>query len=132
MNERYQRTSRIVKAEDFSAAFRLRPRKRTAHFTLYIRDSGASRARLGLVVAKRFASRAATRNTIKRICREVFRRAQLPDGDYIVRLSGSPVVKGEPAAGKNLKQKLKSELAELFTLQTNINRDSIPGKKQVP
>ena len=130
MSERFQRTSRILNADDFSAAFRLRPKKRTAHFTLYIRDSGSAPARLGLVVAKRFAPRAVTRNTIKRICKEVFRRTPLPGGDYVVRLLRHPLTKGEPATGKTLKQQLKSELTELFTLQTNSHQDLTPGNKQ--
>ena len=48
----------------------------------------ASRARLGLIVAKRFAAKAVTRNTIKRVIRETFRRKQhdLPRRDLVFRL----------------------------------------------
>ncbi|HEU0229573.1 MAG TPA: ribonuclease P protein component [Burkholderiaceae bacterium] len=44
--------------------------------------------RLGLIVAKRFAARAVTRNTIKRVIRETFRRKQheLPQRDLVFRL----------------------------------------------
>lgn len=47
-------------------------------------------ARLGLIIPKRFANRAVTRNTIKRIIRETFRhkREQLPAADYVFRLHG--------------------------------------------
>jgi len=45
-------------------------------------------ARLGLVIAKRYAPRAVTRNALKRVIREAFRarRLTLPAGDYVVRL----------------------------------------------
>lgn len=47
-----------------------------------------TRARLGLVIAKRNAARAATRNALKRVIREAFRarRSALPPADYVVRL----------------------------------------------
>jgi ribonuclease P protein component len=46
-------------------------------------------ARLGLVMAKRFAQQAATRNALKRVVREAFRacRLSLPAADYVVRLN---------------------------------------------
>jgi len=54
--------------------------------------TGAGAARLGLIIAKRFAVRAVTRNTIKRVIREAFRhrRSQLPQRDFVFRLH-SPV-----------------------------------------
>ena len=46
----------------------------SAHFVLYTRSNELPHARLGVVVAKRFAPRAVTRNTIKRVTRELFRQ----------------------------------------------------------
>ncbi|UHL63516.1 ribonuclease P protein component [Paralcaligenes sp. KSB-10] len=48
----------------------------------------ASCARLGLIIAKRFAARAVTRNAIKRVIREAFRhrRHELPLHDFVFRL----------------------------------------------
>ena len=48
-----------------------------------------SMARLGLIMAKRLAHHASTRNALKRVVRESFRiqRHQLPVGDYVVRLN---------------------------------------------
>ena len=45
-------------------------------------------ARLGLVMAKRHAQLASTRNALKRVVREAFRakRLGLPAADYVVRL----------------------------------------------
>ena len=48
-------------------------------------------ARLGLIMAKRFAHHASTRNALKRVIRESFRsiRLDLPPSDYVVRLHKS-------------------------------------------
>lgn len=45
-------------------------------------------ARLGLIMAKRLAHHASTRNALKRVVREAFRaqRLDLPAADYVVRL----------------------------------------------
>lgn len=45
-------------------------------------------ARLGLIMAKRFAHHASTRNALKRVVREAFRatRHDLPPSDFVVRL----------------------------------------------
>jgi ribonuclease P protein component len=45
-------------------------------------------ARLGLIMAKRFAHHASTRNALKRVVREAFRakRLDLPPRDFVVRL----------------------------------------------
>ena len=118
MSGHFSRESRIVKTDDFSSVFRLRPKNRTGHFTLYARKNVLSRARLGLVLAKRFAPRAVTRNAVRRICREVFRRANLPEMDYVVRLFGPVITRGEPATGASMKRQLRNELEQLFALQT--------------
>ena len=46
-------------------------------------------ARLGLIMAKRLAHHASTRNALKRVVREAFRaqRLHLPAADYVVRLN---------------------------------------------
>lgn len=51
--------------------------------------SDAPIARLGLIMAKRLAHHASTRNALKRVVREAFRaqRLQLPAADYVVRLN---------------------------------------------
>jgi len=52
-------------------------------------DSEMPIARLGLIMAKRLAHHASTRNALKRVVREAFRaqRLQLPVADYVVRLN---------------------------------------------
>jgi ribonuclease P protein component len=113
----YARDRRIVKTDEFSSVFRLRPTYRTAHFVLFTRANELPHARLGVVAAKRFAPRAVTRNTIKRIARELFRQTALPPIDCIVRLSKPVNTKSEPATSAGLKAQLRSELMQLFASQ---------------
>lgn len=114
--EDYGRHRRIVKTDEFSSVFRLRPAHRTDHFVLYVRPNSLGHARLGVVVAKRFAQRAATRNLVKRLAREIFRKAALGPVDCIVRL-GKPVVgRDQSAASRALKAAVGTELARLLHL----------------
>ena len=115
-SQNYARDRRIVKTDEFSSVFRLRPVKRTAHFVLYTRVNQLTHARLGVVAAKRFAPRAVTRNTIKRVTRELFRITQLPSIDCIVRLSKPVNLKTGPATSARLKAELRTELLQLFSL----------------
>jgi ribonuclease P protein component len=113
----FARVRRIVKTDEFSSVFRLRPAQKTPHFVLYTRPNQLPHARLGVVAAKRFAPRAGTRNTIKRITRELFRNAALPAVDCIVRLSRPVNAKDGPATTRALKVLLHAELARLFASQ---------------
>ncbi|WP_409031328.1 ribonuclease P protein component [Janthinobacterium sp. CG_23.3] len=113
----FARVRRIVKTDEFSSVFRLRPAQKTAHFVLYTRQNDLPHARLGVVVAKRFAPRAATRNTIKRVTRELFRTSNLAPLDCVVRLSKAVNSKAGPATTAQLKAELRVELTRLFASQ---------------
>lgn len=113
----FARARRIVETDDFSSVFRLRPVQRSAHFVLYIRNNALPHARLGIVAAKRLAPRAVTRNTIKRVARELFRQSALPAIDCIVRLSQPVNAKNGPATTAALKTVLRQELHALFQSQ---------------
>jgi ribonuclease P protein component len=113
----FARVRRIVKTDEFSSVFRLRPAQKTAHFVLYTRPNALTHARLGVVAAKRFAPRAVTRNTIKRITRELFRTTPLVAVDCIVRLARPVNTKAGPATNSALKALLHAELARLFASQ---------------
>jgi ribonuclease P protein component len=113
----FARVRRIVKTDEFSSVFRLRPAQKTAHFVLYTRPNALPHARLGVVAAKRFAPRAVTRNTIKRVTRELFRTTPLPGIDCIVRLARPVNSKDGPATTSALKAQLRVELARLFASQ---------------
>jgi ribonuclease P protein component len=112
----YPRHRRIVKTDEFSSVFRLRPVRKTAHFVLYSRDNGLPHARLGVVAAKRLAPRAVTRNTIKRIVRELYRQTPLPSVDCIVRLSKPVNARAGPAVTARLKTVLRAEITQLLRL----------------
>jgi ribonuclease P protein component len=112
----FARVRRIVKTDEFSSVFRLRPAQKTAHFVLYTRSNELPHARLGVVVAKRFAPRAVTRNTIKRITRELFRVTELPAVDCIVRLARPVNTKQGPATNGALKVLLRAEIDKLFSI----------------
>jgi ribonuclease P protein component len=84
--------ARMHRPSEFAAALKGRRLARGAFFLV---TSAASTlppeqacARLGLVIAKRHAARAVTRNALKRVIREAFRaqRLSLRAGDYVVRL----------------------------------------------
>lgn len=113
----YARARRIVKTDEFSSVFRLRPTQKSAHFVLYTRPNSLPHARLGIVAAKRFAPRAVTRNTIKRVTRELFRVSNLPPVDCIVRLARPVNSKDGPATTSRLKAELRAELDRLFAAQ---------------
>lgn len=115
----YSRDQRIVKTDEFSSVFRLRPVYRTAHFVLYACSNDLPSARLGVVAAKRLAPRAVTRNTIKRVTRELFRQAALPQVDCIVRLSKPVNSKSGPATNATLKAALREELSHVFAFLLN-------------
>jgi ribonuclease P protein component len=123
----FARARRIVKTDEFSSVFRLRPSQKSAHFVLYTRLNQLPHARLGVVVAKRFAPRAVTRNTIKRVTRELFRVTGLPAIDCVVRLAKPVNSKDGPATSAKLKTALRVELARLFAAQAKLS-----GKPGLP
>lgn len=91
--------------------------QRSAHFVLYTRINNLPHARLGVVVAKRLAPRAVTRNAIKRVTRELFRQTPLPGLDCIVRLAKPVNTKKAPASTAALKAAMRRELQQLFKTQ---------------
>ena len=128
----FARVRRIVKTDEFSSVFRLRPAQKTAHFVLYTRPNALPHARLGVVAAKRFAPRAVTRNTIKRITRELFRVTPLPPTDYVVRLAKAVNTKAGPATTAALKAALRVELTRLFAAQSAQARKATPPADPAP
>ncbi|MEI6839303.1 MAG: ribonuclease P protein component [Alcaligenaceae bacterium] len=89
--------ARLHRPSEFTAALSGRRVARGAYFVLTARvnasteqsPAGPAIARLGLIMAKRFAQHAVTRNALKRVVREAFRlrRLSLPPADYVVRLN---------------------------------------------
>ncbi|KVP47406.1 ribonuclease P protein component [Burkholderia ubonensis] len=82
----FPKAARLLKTDEFSSVFRLRPWRRSAHFVIYGKPTGQP-ARLGLVVGKKYAPRAVTRNLVKRLARDAFRlrRAEFTGYDLLLR-----------------------------------------------
>ncbi|MEX3591985.1 MAG: ribonuclease P protein component [Burkholderia sp.] len=95
----FPKTARLLKTHEFSSIFRLRPWRRGAHFVIYGKPTGGD-ARLGLVIGKKYAPRAVTRNLVKRLAREAFRRryTQFAGWDLLLRLYTRFDVKTMPSA----------------------------------
>ena len=95
--------ARMHRPTEFAAALAGKRIARGAYFILIARPTGVFSecgtetdistdmpvARLGLIMAKRFAHHASTRNALKRVVREAFRhqRLLLPSADYVVKLN---------------------------------------------
>ncbi len=88
--------ARLLRPTEFAAGLAGKRVARGAYFVVTSArvtpdaDGAGSKpiARLGLIIAKRFAQRASTRNALKRVLREAFRarRLELEAADYVVRL----------------------------------------------
>jgi ribonuclease P protein component len=112
----FPKAARLLKTDEFSSVFRLRPWRRTAHFVVYGRPTGND-ARLGLVIGKKYAPRAVTRNLVRRLAREAFRlrRAEFGGWDVLLRLHTRFDKKAMPGASSPpLKALCRSEIEELL------------------
>lgn len=106
--ERFPRSLRLTKADEFRRAFRQGRRVSDSLFTVVAVRNGSGCARLGLAVSRKAARRAVDRNRIKRVVRDAFRRGQ-------VRLSGfDVVVLARPAARSETNAALRLSLTTLW------------------
>jgi ribonuclease P protein component len=115
-DEGFPKSARLLKTDEFSSVFRLRPWARSAHFVLYARHTDGP-ARLGLVTGRKYAPRAATRNLIRRIAREKFRvqRAELEGWDMLLRLHSRFDRKAMPSASSQpLRAMCREEIVTLM------------------
>jgi len=103
----FPRTARVLTGAEFERIFKTGRRTALPPLALHVlADDGP--ARLGLVVSRKVDKRAAQRNRIKRVVRDVFRltRAQLEPGAYVV-LARPPAAHTDNAG-------LRAALANLF------------------
>lgn len=122
MNPRatFPASARLHRPSEYALALK---GKRLARGALFVVSSPrtpvepSSQARLGMVIAKRFARRAVTRNTIKRVIREAFRlrRHLLPATDLVFRLQG-------PVGSVTLTELRKTVRQEIDTLLDKVVR----------
>ena len=87
-DERFGPSCRLCKTDEYSSVFAFRRACKGRLLIVHYRPNERDTARLGVVVAKKFAKRAPDRNLVKRIVREHFRRARgdLPPLDLVIRL----------------------------------------------
>ena len=76
-NVRFPKFHRLLVAKQFQHVFnKVECKQSGRYFTLLSRTNELKHSRLGLVIAKKHAPKAVTRNTIKRVVRENFRHAE--------------------------------------------------------
>lgn len=89
MDNRFGKSHRLLKTEDFSSVFVLRKQRSRVYLqVLRLENNALGYPRLGLVVGKKAAKRANRRNFMKRVIREWFRQHKhlLPAHDFVVRV----------------------------------------------
>ena len=80
--------AKMIKTDDFSSVFNFRKRISTEHLAIHYQPNMHDRARLGLVVGKKTAKLAVSRNYMRRVLREFFRLQQheICHVDLIIRV----------------------------------------------
>lgn len=76
---------RLKTAADFKRVFDAGRRMQLRWFGVIYSPNNLNTPRFGVIISKRMAKRAVTRNRIRRVIREFFRNSQhdLPPGDYV-------------------------------------------------
>jgi ribonuclease P protein component len=85
---RLVKLAKMIKTDDFSSVFNFRKRISTEHLAIHYQPNMHNRARLGLVVGKKTAKLAVSRNYMRRVLREFFRLQQheICHVDLIIRV----------------------------------------------
>jgi ribonuclease P protein component len=85
---RLVKLAKMIKTDDFSSVFNFRKRISTEHLAIHYQPNMHNRARLGLVVGKKTAKLAVSRNYMRRVLREFFRLKQheICHVDLIIRV----------------------------------------------
>lgn len=80
--------AKMIKTDDFSSVFNFRKRISTQYLVIHYQPNTCQRARLGLVVGKKTAKLAVSRNYMRRVLREFFRLKQheISHVDLIIRV----------------------------------------------
>jgi ribonuclease P protein component len=110
-----QDVQRLTTRAQFQAVLAAGIAARTAHFALHRMPNTDpdGPAAIGLVIPKRWAKRAVTRNAIKRQAYSVSEATPLPAAAYLVRLRAT-FTGFRSAKSDALKQAVRAELLQLF------------------
>ena len=85
-DQRFSRYNRLTNPSDFRKVFASSKRVAGSDFIILSRQNGLDTARLGIVISRKSVRFASTRNKLKRLIREKFRRhkAELKGLDLVV------------------------------------------------
>lgn len=85
---RLTKQAKMIKTDDFSSVFSFRKRVASEHLVVHYLPNQHALARLGLVIGRKTAKLAVSRNYMKRVLRELFRYKQheITQVDLIVRV----------------------------------------------
>lgn len=85
---RLVKQAKMIKTDDFSSVFNFRKRFSLKYLVMHYQPNSLQRARLGLVVGKKTAKLAVSRNYMRRVLREFFRLNQhdICEVDLIIRV----------------------------------------------
>ena len=85
---RFTKQAKLIKTDDFSSVFNFRKRISAQHLAIHYQPNTLSHARLGLVIGKKTAKLAVSRNYMRRVLRELFRLQQqeICQVDLVIRV----------------------------------------------
>lgn len=85
---RLVKQAKMIKTDDFSSVFNFRKRFSLKYLAMHYQPNALQRPRLGLVVGKKTAKLAVSRNYMRRVLREFFRLNQheISHVDLIIRV----------------------------------------------
>lgn len=87
----FSKAKQIVKTDEISSVFSFNSRFSSEHFQVLVKPGMRECARMAVIVSKKTARLATSRNYIKRVAREVFRlqQARLESLDFVIRICKS-------------------------------------------
>jgi len=110
-NERFVRLCRITTPSEYRNVFQNAKRLHDRYFTILLRQNNFGHARLGLVVSCKCAKKAVSRNRIKRLVRESFRKRYRELTPYDIVVIGKSGV--TTRTNEQLRQLLENRWNEL-------------------
>ena len=113
----FSKPKHLVKTDDISSVFSFNCRFSSEHFQVLVKPGNQDFARLAVIVSKKTARLATSRNYIKRVAREVFRLQQR-------ELSGLDIV---VRARKSFTPVDYADIAQELQLQFSRLRQKFPG-----
>jgi len=80
----FPRWQRLTQSTEYKRVFARPVRSADLYFIVLARPGTCDNPRLGLAISKKVDKRAAARNRLKRLSREVFRCQELPAWDFVI------------------------------------------------